>query len=286
MKPAAFDYRAPQSLNEALAMLDAHAATAKLLAGGQSLLPVLNFRLASPALLIDLNRIPTLAGIREDADGSLVIGAMTRNRALERSELVRRANPLLHAAMPYIAHAQIRNRGTLGGSLSHADPAAELPAVCLACDARISITNKIRTRTVAAADFFTGFFSTALEPNEILTEVRFAAWPAARRAGFVELSRRHGDFALVGVALTMDLDATGRCNDARIAVFGAEDGPKLMGESAQALRGHVPDAKVIAEAARLAAARTVARADHHASAEYRTELVEVLTRRALQQALA
>lgn len=286
MKPAAFDYRAPGSLQEALAILDAHAETAKLLAGGQSLVPVLNFRLASPALLIDLNRIPALAGIREEPDGSLVVGAMTRSRALETSALVRRANPLLHAAMPHIAHAQIRNRGTLGGSLAHADPAAELPAVCVACEAQLTIRNATGARTLAAGDFFTSFFSTALQANEILTEVRFPAWPAARRAGFVEFSRRHGDFALVGVALTIDLDGAGRCAGARIVIFGAEDLPRLMSESAQALQGELPNAKRIAEAARIAGARVVARADHHASAEYRSELVEVLTRRALEQALA
>ncbi len=286
MKPAAFDYRAPSSLEEALGILDAHAGTAKLLAGGQSLVPVLNFRLATPGLLIDLNRIPALAGICEQPDGSLIVGAMTRNRALETSAVVRRANPLLHAAMPHIAHAQIRNRGTLGGSLAHADPAAELPAVCLACNALLCIASRESGRTLEAGDFLTGFFSTALQANEILTEVRFPAWPAARRAGFVEFSRRHGDFALVGVALTMDRDGAGRCTAARIVIFGAEDVPRLMSESAQALQNEVPDAKRIAEAARIAGARVVARGDHHASAEYRTELVEVLTRRALEQALA
>jgi carbon-monoxide dehydrogenase medium subunit len=210
---------------------------------------------------------------------------MTRNRALEQSDLVRRANPLLHAAMPHIAHAQIRNRGTIGGSVSHADPAAELPAVCVVCDARLTIARAGSERTVSAGEFFKGFFTTALEPSDILTTIRFPAWPAGRRAGFVEISRRHGDFAIVGVAVSLDLDKGGRCTDARIGVFGAEDVPKLMIESAQALRGHVPDAKTIAEAARLAAARSSARSDHHASAEYRTELVEVLTRRALEQAM-
>jgi CO/xanthine dehydrogenase FAD-binding subunit len=285
VRPAAFDYRSPATLDEALAVLEANADTAKLLAGGQSLVPVLNFRLASPALLIDLNRVAALAGIRQDADGGLVVGAMTRNRALEKSELVRRANPLLHAAMPHIAHAQIRNRGTIGGSLSHADPAAELPAVCVACDARLTIARRSGERTVSAAEFFKGFFTTALHPQDILTAIRFPAWPAGRRAGFLELSRRHGDFAIVGVALWLDLDAAGRCADARIAVFGAEDVPKLMTESAQALLGKLPDSKAIAEAAHIAAARTAARSDLHASAEYRTELVEVLTRRALEQAI-
>ena len=272
MKPAAFEYRAPGTLQEALSVLAANADSAKLLAGGQSLVPVLNFRLATPALLIDLNRLGSLSGIRQDDDGSLVVGAMTRHRALEKSELVRRANPLLHAAMPYIAHAQIRNRGTLGGSLSHADPAAELPAVCIVCDARLSIASRAGERTLAAADFFQGFFTTALKPDEILTSIRFPAWPPGRRFGFLEFSRRHGDFAIAGVALTVDVG-----EGARITVFGAEDVPKLITASV--------DRKTIAETARLVAARTAPRADHHASAEYRNELVEVLTRRALEQAL-
>ena len=282
MKPAAFAYRAPASVEEALALLEANR-EAKLLAGGQSLVPVLNFRLASPPLLIDLNRIAALAGVREAADGTLAIGAMTRHRAIETSELVRRANPLLAAAMPYVAHAQIRNRGTIGGSLAHADPAAELPAVCLACDAQMLIRHTRGTRRVAAHEFFTGFFSTALTGAEVLVEVRFPAWPPERRAGFAEVSRRHGDFALAGVALTADVK-DGRCERARIALFGAEDLPRLA--RADMLLQQPLDAKRIAEAARAVAAGSQPRADHHASAEYRRELVEVLVRRALEQALA
>jgi CO/xanthine dehydrogenase FAD-binding subunit len=266
LKPAAFDYRAPRSLDEALQLIDADR-EAKLLAGGQSLVPVLNFRLASPPLLVDLNRIASLAGIAQQADGSLLIGAMTRNRAIEKSDLVRGANPLLHAAMPYIAHAQIRNRGTIGGSLSHADPAAELPAVCVACDAELTIARKGATRTVRAREFFRGFFTTALEPNDILVSIRFAAWPANRRHGFVELSRRHGDFAIVGVALTVDPQT--KC---RIAIFGAEDIPRLITTNDPAT------------APELARQSCTPRSDHHASAEYRSELIEVLTRRALHQA--
>jgi len=265
LKPAAFDYRAPRTLDEALQLVDANR-EAKLLAGGQSLVPVLNFRLASPPLLVDLNRIASLAGISRHADGGLVIGAMTRNRAIEKSELVRRANPLLHAAMPYIAHPQIRNRGTIGGSLAHADPAAELPAVCIACDAELSIARKGATRAVRARDFFRGFFTTALEPNDILVSIRFPAWPAGRRHGFVELSRRHGDFAIVGVAATVE------DRQARIVVFGAEDVPRLFEET------------LTPETPKDVRARCAPRADHHASAEYRSELIEVLTRRALQQA--
>jgi CO/xanthine dehydrogenase FAD-binding subunit len=266
VKPAPFDYRAPRSVPEAIALLAEHAATAKLLAGGQSLVPVLNFRLASPALLIDLNRIHELAGISETLDGGLEIGAMTRNRAIEKSELVRLRNPLLHEAMPFIAHAQIRNRGTIGGSLAHADPAAELPAVALVCGAELSLQGPKGKRMVPAADFFQGLFSTALGPDEILTSVRFPAWPAGRRYAFLEVSRRHGDFAIVGVAALVDRDL------ARVAIFGAEDMPRLMTGTASALP-------------RIARASVQPRGDHHASAEYRRELVEVLARRALEKAL-
>ena len=270
MKPAAFDYRAPRSIEEALSLLQAHAGQgAKLLAGGQSLVPVMNFRLAAPSLLIDLNRIPALAGIRAEGDGALRIGAMTRNRDIERSELVRTRNPLLHAAMPYIAHAQIRNRGTLGGSLAHADPAAELPAVCVACEAELTIVGPHGERVVRAAEFFRGLFTTALEPDELLSEVRFPAWPAGRRFDFQEVSRRHGDFAIVGAAVLYDAPA------ARVVVFGAEDAPRLF-----VLSGKTP-----AEAARAAAKEIAPRSDHHARADYRRELVEVLTRRALEKVM-
>jgi len=282
VKPAAFAYRAPASVEEALALLAANT-EAKLLAGGQSLVPVLNFRLASPPLLIDLNRIGALSGIREETDGSLVIGAMTRHRTIEKSELVRRGNPLLSMAMPHIAHAPIRNRGTIGGSLAHADPAAELPAVCLACDAELALQHRRGTRRVPPGDFFTGFFSTALQPAEVLVSIRFPAWTAHRRAGFAELSRRHGDFAIVGVALTVDIN-DGRCERARIALFGAEDAPRLA--NADMLLHRTLDARSIGEAARAIAAAAQPRADHHASAEYRRELIEVLTRRALAQAIA
>jgi CO/xanthine dehydrogenase FAD-binding subunit len=268
VKPAAFDYQAPRSIEEALSLLQKHAGDAKLLAGGQSLVPVMNFRLATPALLIDLNRISGLAGIREEADGSLVIGAMTRNRQIEKSDIVRKLNPLLHRAMRYIAHAQIRNRGTIGGSLAHADPAAELPAVCVACEARLTIVGPRGERTVPAAEFFRGLFTTALEPDELLTAVRFPAWPAARKFAFLEVSRRHGDFAIVGVAVLVD-DAA-----ARVVVFGAEDAPRVF----------VFSGKSAAEAGRLAARGVTPRSDHHASTEYRRELVEVLTRRALEAA--
>jgi len=283
MKPAAFEYCAPTSLDEALALIEANP-DAKLLAGGQSLVPVLNFRLAAPPLLVDLNRIPELGGVAFEPGDALRVGAMTRHRVFETDPRVRRAQPLAAAAVPHIAHVPIRNRGTIGGSLCHADPAAEWPAVALACGAELTIARRGGTRVVAAADFFTGLFTTALGPGELLTAVRFPAWPAGRRHGFVEIARRQGDFAIVGVATTVDLDAQGGVTAARIAVFGATDTPVVATEAAQALLGRLGTAGA-REAGRIARARIPTRADHHASAEYRAELVEVLVRRALEQAL-
>ncbi len=283
MKPAAFDYRAPESLDQALALLAAQPA-AKLLAGGQSLVPVLNFRLAAPPLLVDLRRIPGLARIALEPDGALTVGAMARHRVFERDARVRASQPLAAAAVPHIGHVAIRNRGTIGGSLCHADPAAEWPAVALACGATMTIAGPGGTRTVGAEDFFTGLFETAVGAGEILTAVRFPVWPARRRHGFVEVARRHGDFALVGVAAAVDLDELGDVAAARIAVFGAADAPVLAREAAHVLVGRHGEGAV-REASRIARARIPARADHHASAEYRAELIEVLVRRALEQAL-
>jgi carbon-monoxide dehydrogenase medium subunit len=283
MKPAAFEYRAPRSLEEVFGLLEANP-EAKLLAGGQSLVPVLNFRLAAPPLLIDLNRIPELAGVAFEEDGALRVGAMTRHRVFETDPRVRRAQPLAAAAVAEIAHVPIRNRGTIGGSLCHADPAAEWPAVALACGAELTIARRGATRTVAAADFFTGLFSTVVGPGEVLTAVRFPAWPERRRHGFVEIARRQGDFAIVGVAATVDLNAQGGTAAARIAVFGAGDAPVLATEAAGALVGR-RGIEAAREAGRIARARIPTRSDHHASAEYRSELIEILVRRAFEQAL-
>ncbi|MEN3297806.1 MAG: aerobic carbon-monoxide dehydrogenase medium subunit [Burkholderiales bacterium] len=284
MKPPAFNYAAPVTLEAALALLDANGDGAKLLAGGQSLVPVLNLRLASPSLLIDLSRIPEISGIERLDDGSLVVGAMTRHRVLEHSTLVQATHPLIHAATAYIAHVQIRNRGTIGGSLCHADPAAEWAAICVACEAEMTLASRSGTRIVAAADFSLGVYTTALAEQEILAKIRFPAWPAGRRWGFQELSRRHGDFAIVGVACLLDLDAQQRCTRARIVVFGAGDTPTVVSQAAMPLVGDLIGPAAISEAARVARAHTETRSDHHASAEYRSELVEVLTRRALLQA--
>jgi carbon-monoxide dehydrogenase medium subunit len=284
MKPAAFDYVAPASVDEALACL-AQREGAKVLAGGQSLVPMLALRLAAPAWLVDVNRIAELSGVHLAASGELVIGAATRQRTLERSALIAKANPLLAAVMPWIAHVQIRNRGTLGGSLAHADPAAELPGVCLACDAVLTLQSRRARREVAAAQFFRGMFETALAADELLTQVRFPAWPARRAHAFLEVARRHGDFAICGIALTADREAQGHIGDCRIVAIGVEDRPVRLAAAERMLAGSKGDPAAIEAAAKAASAGLQARQDLHASAEYRLELVEVLTRRALLRAL-
>ena len=286
MKAAAFDYVAPRTLDAALQALARHGADARLLAGGQSLAPVLALRLAAPALLIDLNRIPELARLQIAADGATEAGAMVRSRTLELSPELARAQPLIHAAMPWVAHVQIRNRGTLGGSLAHADPAAELPAVALASDA-VCVLHSLRgAREIAAAEFFQGLFSTALAEDEILAAVRFPAWPAGRRHGFVEIARRHGDYAIAGVAATVDVGDNTCVQAARVVLFGVSDAPRRASAVEQALIGERAESGLAARAAAAAADGLTARSDHQASAAYRLELAQVLTRRALEQALA
>jgi len=216
MKPAPFDYFAPGTAEEALALLDEHGDAAKPLAGGQSLIPAMNFRLARPQVLVDLNRAADLSYIRSEKAG-LAVGAMTRQRAIERSDLVARVAPLLAEAMPWIAHPQIRNRGTVGGSLAHADPSAELPAVALALEARFRARSAAGERSIAVADFFKGMLETALQPGELLVEVTLPALAPRTGTAFLEVARRHGDYALVGVAVVVTLDAKGRCQAARIA---------------------------------------------------------------------
>jgi CO/xanthine dehydrogenase FAD-binding subunit len=289
MKPAAFEYHRPESRTEALAVLANHGGDAKPLAGGQSLIPAMNFRLAMPAVLVDLNRIADLSYITRDG-GDLRIGAMTRHRSVERSDDVRNAAPLLHDAMPYIAHAAIRTRGTIGGSLAHADPAAELPAVMMALDARIRLQRPQGAREVRATEFFTGLFSTALEPGELVTEISINVVPAdGIRTGsaFQEFSRRHGDFALAGVAARVSMDGHGRCTAARIALFGVGDRPMLAAAGARALEGEMPTPEAIRAAADATAREDIdPTSDIHASSVYRRHLAGVLTRRVLERAFA
>lgn len=284
MKPPPFEYFDPASVEEALALLKEHGEEAKVLAGGQSLVPLLNFRLARPRYLIDLNRIPAFSYIRE-VNGGLAIGAMTRQRAVERSPLVRERCPLLAEAMPLIGHPQIRNRGTIGGSLAHADPAAELPAAVAALRGELVVRGADRQRLLTPEQFFVSYLTTALEPSELLVEVRLPAWPPRTGWAFLEVSRRHGDFALVGVAAVLTVDEAGVCTHAALALTGVGPTPVLASRAAQGLVGGGPTAEAFEEAARRVSEALRPDSDLHASAEYRRHVAGVLTRRALARAL-
>lgn len=287
MKPPPFEYLAPSGLEEALEQLEAGGFDARPLAGGQSLIPMLNFRLARPSLLIDLNRVEELSFVRSGDDGSLRIGAMTRQRAVERSEEVARAAPLLVEALGYVAHPQIRNRGTLGGSLAHADPAAELPAVMLALGARFRVAAVGSDRWIPATEFFFGPFMAALDQGELLVEVEVPARVDGDGWAFEEVARRSGDFALVGVAAHVRLDAGGACERASLSYVNAAPTPSLAPAAAEILLGGPPTPERIAEAARTAARDDCdPPSDIHASEAYRRRLAEVLTRRALERAFA
>ena len=279
MKPAPFEYACPASLSEAVRLL-ASRPDAKALAGGQSLMPVLAFRLAEPSLVVDLRKLPGLAGI-EATPAGIRLGALVRWRDIERAENL--PHPLLKAAVAHVAHYQIRNRGTIGGSLAHADPAAELPGVAVACEGVIEIAGSKGARKVAADQFFTGPLSTVLAQDELVTGLVLPAWPAARCWGFEEFARRRGDFAIAGIAAYYDLE-NGRALGAHIGVIGACARPHRLPEAEAALNGRVVD-----EAAILAAARAAAvdpPDDLHASAAYRRALVETLIERALRRAAA
>lgn len=285
MKPAPFEYQAPTSLEAALDLLARHGGDAKVLAGGQSLIPVMNFRLAQPALLIDLNRIPGLDFLRRGADGGLEIGAMTRQRRLERDPLVGEVAPLLAEAIPWVAHPQIRNRGTFGGSIAHADPAAELPAVAVALRARFRLRKTGGDRWVDAKDFFGGLFTTSLEPDELLVEATIP--PLAPRTGcsFMEVARRHGDYAQVGIAALVTLGEDGRCREARLVYLSVGDAPVEATAAAGLLAGTDLGPEAVAAAADKASRDEMdPRGDIHATLEFKRHLARVLTGRALRLA--
>ncbi|HEX9704782.1 MAG TPA: xanthine dehydrogenase family protein subunit M [Gemmatimonadales bacterium] len=285
MKPAPFAYHRPATVDEATALLHELGSEAKPLAGGQSLIPAMNFRLARPLALVDLNRVRELDYLRHEPDG-LRLGAMTRQRTVERSDDARRAAPLIAEALPFVAHAQIRNRGTMGGSIAHADPAAELPAVMLALEARFRVRGPAAERWIAADAFFTGLFATALAPDELLVEIVIPSRPARAGWAFAEVARRHGDYALAGVAATLQLDDAGRCATARIALFSVGDGPALAGRAAAVLVGQLPTGEAIHAAADAASTEDIdPPSDIHASASYRRQLVRVLVGRVLPRAV-
>jgi aerobic carbon-monoxide dehydrogenase medium subunit len=281
MKPAPFDYHAPRTLDEAAGLL-ATLENAKPLAGGQSLVPMMNFRYVIVDHLVDLAQVEGLRGITI-ADSTMRIGAMTRQRALEFSADIARHVPLMRAALGHIGHRQTRNRGTIGGSLVHADPAAELPAVCAALDAGVEIASERGTRTVPLTEFISGFMATVMEPDEIVTAIRIPLWPAGHGFGFHEFARRRGDFALCGAAALLDVGPGGEVRRAAIALFGIATTPVRLREAETMLAGQRLDAGTIRTAA--AATRSLAPiSDIHAGADYRSHLAEVLTRRALTDA--
>ena len=284
MKPPPFEYAAPTSVDEAVEVLTAAGDEAKLLAGGQSLMPLLALRLASPTTLVDLGRVEGLDRIAVDDHGALCLGALVRQRVVERHDVVRRQVPLLTQAVPHIGHAAIRNWGTVGGSLAHADPAAELPAVALAADATMVVRSPRGTRTVAAGDFFVGYLTTALEPDEVLVEVRYPAWAPRTGSDFQEFSRRHGDFAVVAVAATVTLDASGEVASARVALAGVDTTPVRIAEAEKVLVGARPSGAAWREAADVAASRLRPPDDLHGSSAYRRHLAGVLVERALAAA--
>jgi carbon-monoxide dehydrogenase medium subunit len=270
-------------LEEALSLLGEYGDEAKALAGGQSLVPLLALRLARPAALVDLGGLSELDFIRPEI-GEVTIGAMTRERTAERSGTIRAAVPLLAESLPFIGHAAIRNRGTIGGSAAHADPAAEIPAVALAVDAEfVAVSARQGTRRIPAADFYQGFFTTALEPDELLVEVRFPS-PGPGTAAFEEAARRHGDFAMVAAAAAVRVEA-GRIENVALALAGVSDTPVRCREAEQAIRGATPGPEVIEEAAALAAAPLTPPSDLHGTSVYRKHLAGVLVRRALARSL-
>ena len=286
MKPAKFDYFAPTSLNEALELLGQHGADAKVLAGGQSLMPMMNLRLVRPAVVIDINRVAGLSGISA-SDGSVTVGALTRQRDLQGSDVIRDVFPMMSAAISHIGHFQIRNRGTIGGSLAHADPAAELPALCTALDAEFVVADSEETKTIAAADFAIAPLITSLAPEQLLTEIRLPVLQGdGWQWGFREVSRREGDFALVGAVAMLRNDTDGVCQEARITMFAVGDAPARMPDAEAALVGRVVDDAARREAAALVSEAVTPGSDIHASAEYRKEVSAVMARRALEDACA
>jgi carbon-monoxide dehydrogenase medium subunit len=284
MKPAPFEYFAPDSIDEALSLLMDHGSDAKLLAGGQSLVPAMNFRVVQPSALIDLNRIRELDYVRQD-DGCLRIGAMTRERTLESDPVVGKWSPLLREAMPHVAHPQIRNRGTLGGSLANADPAAELPVIMIALNARLKVRNSDGERWVDAPNFFSGMFTTALEPGDLLVEIELPSHPQRTGWSFLEVAPRAGDYALMGVASLVTLDESGMCTAARLVFLNAGDGPVVAQEAAAHVEGQAFREELVEEAAVTASQNEIHPFGNiHASPQFQRHLARVLTRRALKQA--
>jgi len=283
MIPAPFDYHRPSSLNEAVNLLKHHGGQAKVLSGGMSLLPTLKLRLGSFAHLVDINRIPGLDGIKEEG-GFLKIGALTRQSALERSELIRKKYPILADAVPLIADPLVRNRGTVGGNVANGDPANDEPAIMIALGATLVAHGPKGERTIAANRFYTDLYTTALARDEILTEIRIPVPPAKSGGAYQKLKRKTGDYAAAAVAVQLALDAKGAVASCGIALTNAGPTPLEAADAAKFMVGKMPDAKTIADAAKMAAAKANPSADHRGSVEYKRDMARVLTARALELA--
>jgi len=284
MIPAAFDYHRPGTLDEAVKLLSSHGDQAKVLSGGMSLLPMLKLRLASFAHLVDIGRIPGLDYIKEEG-GFLKIGAMTRQAALERSDLIRTQYPILADAVPLIADPLVRNRGTVGGNVANGDPGNDQPAVMLALGATFVARGPKGERSIPANQFYKGLYSTALAPNEILTEIRIPAPPPKSGGAYAKLKRKTGDFAVAAAAVQLTLNAKGAIERAAIGLTNAALTPVEVGDAAKFLTGKMPEEKTIAEAAKMAAAKSSPSADRRGSVEYKKEMARVLTARALRKAV-
>jgi aerobic carbon-monoxide dehydrogenase medium subunit len=282
MKPAPFDYQASATLREAIDLL-ASDPEATVIAGGQSLMPVLAFRLATPSMLVDLRRVPGLGSIAVD-DSGVRLGARVRWRDIEDDQRLQTAHPLLRETIAHVAHYQVRSRGTVGGSLAHADPAAELPGIAVTCDAEIILVGAAGIRTISAGEFFTGPLSTLRRRDEIITELQLPFWPADRRWAFREFAQRQGDFALAGIALFYDEDQDGRVRNAHVGVIGACNRPQRLTEVETMLNGHPIDDELIRQAAAIAAQTVDPPEDLHAGAAYRRALVATLVERGLRAA--
>lgn len=281
MKPAPFSYHRPESVDDALAML-ANLEDAKILAGGQSLMAMMNFRYLAPEHIIDINRIPELTEIREEGDG-IRFGAMVRQRDALDSPMVQARCPLLIEALENVGHIQTRNRGTVGGSLSHLDPSAEMPAVFSALDATLHVGSARGTRDIPIADWSLGYMMPNLEPDELLVGITAPCWPKDHGYAFLEMARRHGDFAMAGAGVLMTLNSDGTIARVAVALTGVDTGPVRLHDAETALTGQLPSEAVFAAAAK--SAETVAGIDDvHASAAYRQRLAVVYARRALIKA--
>lgn len=285
MKPPAFEYVLPKTLEQALELLNEHGDDSKILAGGQSLIPAMNYRLVQPGLMVDINHLEELDYIRSNGSGEVRVGGLTRHRRLEHDRLIADQVPLLHETMPHIAHPQIRNRGTLGGSLVHADPAAELPVIAIATEAVFRVKSSNAEREILAEDFFFGIFMTDIEPEEMLVEVVIPPMPAGTGWSFMEIARRSGDYAMMGIAALITLDEMGKCARAKLVYLNAGDAPISAKEAARMLEGEGMSSEVFEAVAEKAAAEEIdPLGSLHATVEYQRHLAKILTKRALEVA--